>query len=169
MIKVLSLTALMVMSAVAQAESCKDHMIDESWPQDRLESLYSCKRIQTVVGNPDYGYDRLCFGTLKTQYSQYQDTWYKTYRYNENDFGGYSTIVVQNSSGHVKDGSVQQKGDQQIIRSTDHTSGTTGEKWIEETVFNLKTQTDLSFNTYKKSYFSQKLSGSDIYRCDREL
>jgi hypothetical protein len=149
------------------AVDCKEKIISASSPHDRLETLYSCELFQTTVGNPDYGFEKLCYGSFKDQYSGFKDTWYKTYRYHDDDFGGYLTIVVQKASGDVIDGYVQQKGSLLTLGSTEHTSGTSGEKWIEETVVDQNAPWNVVFKTYDKGWMSNKLTYSATYMCKR--
>ncbi len=153
----------------ALASDCREKIISEASPNDRLESLYQCQLSQTEVGSPDDSYDSLCYGSYKDQYSGFQSTWFKTYRYNEGLAGGYLTIVVQKASGQVSDGYVKQSPSLLILGSTDHTSGTTGQKWIEETVVALSSPWAIVFKTYKKGWLGNKLTSAATYTCQRLL
>jgi hypothetical protein len=148
------------------ADGCRERLIHPNWPNDRLEMGLSCTRVKTVLGRPENGYEKLCFGIVKTEISDFKGTWYETYRYAENRSGGNLTIGNMDEFGDVRDGYVSQDGSLLEV-GVAKSSFEFGQKWVDETVVDLANGSELAFNSYDKGWFTQTLKSSTIYSCKR--
>jgi hypothetical protein len=161
------LFAMLFASLSALASECKD-LVARFSQDDRIETIYQCKLVSTEVGNPSYSYEKMCFSSAKTWNSEFRDTSYRTYRYGQNGNDDYADVMIlnQNPNGLIRGGYAIQKGPVLNLSDDGQISGTTGQRWIEETQIDFSSQ-QIIFNTYDKGLFKKTLSSSARYQCEK--
>lgn len=165
--KMILVIATLFASLTTMASDCKE-LVQRFAQDEKVDTIYQCKLTSTTVGNSSYSYDKMCFSSSRSWINNYRDISYKTYRYGQGgvDDYAYLTIVTQKENGLVREGYAQKDGSVLTLGDGGHSSGTTGQSWIEETVVDLNSF-QITFNTYDKHLFKKDLTYSAAYQCEQ--